>query len=346
MKKLLLILAIIIIASFTSCGKIGNSSNPEENNPTAQVDTGSGGEENGANTVTDNGRKSKEDADSKDSVGKNRDDSKSNTANNIDQATFENAINNANNRINEIGDSVSINSRAISNCYFCQYGILAYVVYAFAIIILFLILRLIWKIITAKSPEAKSAEKEEKRTLNKKIKDLEWQLTELKNSYETLKLKIQNINNEVTSIGNNIVYEGSKLNDNINNSTKPANTNYSLRKNNIQPTSNKQMEFYLRFPGIDGTFENKHVPRSDGYYRFILHKHNPETAEFTFSPENATAMRKALNNRPDYIEKACDPINTFETSMSSCRPVDNEYGEAKLVNGKWVIMTKQKVRYE
>lgn len=326
-----------MVIALVSCGKIGDKANKKIETQTEQVNNDDDANivDNKTSENTDTKIKESEDVNKNDSLDKKEKEKGLSSEDGVSETDYGNHIND----FLALRDSVNNNSKAIDNCYFCKYGTIAYIVYAIAIIILFIILRIIWMVATAKSPEAKKKENDEKQRLNKKIEELTWKISELNSLYDTLSMKVRNLNNEVTSIGNNIVREGSKVPESEGNTRDP-------RAGNITGIRNHLQTFYLRFPGLDGTFENSPVAKTEAYYRFELYEHNPDTARFTFMPGDATIMTRAMNNRSDYIEKACEPINTVEGKATTCSPVTEDYGQARLVNGKWEVTRKQKVRYE
>lgn len=324
MKKLIIIIAVIAVSILASCGQI---SKPDGSKDT-QTREGQVDSQNKDGNQNDNGR---------DTVPK------AEISLEKKMTALEDSISNLNDSIQGIEKRVDKNQKAIDNCYFCQYGIIAYVAYAIAIIILFFIVNFIVLKLTEKSPEVKKKERDNSPIC--KIKWLETQLEELQNRYNTLSLKYNGLRKDIDSIGNNLIYRSSRIPEQSSTRANPTVRQPVVKP--VTPQQNKrQTEFYLRFPGIDGSFEDKRVAKSEGYYLFELYQHNPETARFIFKPGDATLMTKAINNRAAYIEKACSPVNAFEATMSRCKPEANEYGEAKLVNGKWIITKKQKVRYE
>lgn len=326
MKKLIPIIAVIALFVMSSCGQI-NSDNKEK--PKTEETT----------TPQDGG---------KGQTGTERDSSSSATGSSNKIKILEDSIKSLNDSIKEIGEKVDDNQKAIQevkdNCYFCQYGIIAYVAYAIAIIILFLIVNFIVLKLTEKSPEAKKKEKDKNPMV--RIKQLEMQLAKMQNGYYLLSSKLDELRNDVASISNNLIYQSARIPEQSPNRANPA-----VRQPVVKPAApqqnKRQTEFYLRFPGMDGSFEDNRVAKSEGYYLFELYQHNPETARFTFKPGDATLMTKAINNRAAYIEKACSPVNAFEAAtMSRCKPDGNDFGEARLENGKWKVIKKQNVRYE
>lgn len=337
MRNISIVITIIAVFTLVSCGKIGKTNDRIETQmEQVNKDDSNNVEENKVIENTDTEAET-ENVTNKDSI--NRQKEKQTSATDlVSQIDYNNHIND----FSALKDSVKSNSNAINNCYFCKYGTIAYVVYAIAIIILFVILRIIWMVATAKSPEAKKKEESEKQRLNKNINELNWRISELKSQYDTLNLKVRNLSNDVTSIGDNIVREGSKV---TNDNDGRLHTNNTPARETPQQ-SRRQSVFYLKFPGIDGLFDDSPVSKNDAYYKFELYQHNPDTAKFTFMPGNETIMRRAMNNRSDYIEKACEPANTVEGMATTCIPVRGDFGEAKLVNGKWYITRKQKVIYE
>lgn len=351
MKKLLTLITLVMVALLVSCGNIGdNSDNQKSEDQTEQSDIEDSNNTDNSKESSDQKGKLQEESteQKKDSVEKKKDSGQL-IINNINVGDKLSEIDSLNNRVVELENKAEITTNAIDNCYFCKYGIIAYIVYAIAIIVLFLILRIIWIIVTAKSPEAKKEEEKKKNQLKERINNLELKFSELEGKLDRIDGKVQNINNDVRSIGDNVVYAGSKIPEESNSRTNQS-SQYGQTSRNNSATSNlpkhKQTVFYLKFPGIDGDFDYAPVPKAEGYYRFVLDSRNPNIAHFYFEPGDTTAMTRAINNRTYYIEMACDPISTVDGKVTSCRGEGNSYGEAKLENGKWIVKSKQKVRYE
>lgn len=327
MKKLIPIIAVIALFVMSSCGQINSDNKGKsttEETPTLQ-DRGNG-------------------------QASNKHDSLSGAEGPSDKTKIlEDSIKSLSGSVKGIEGKVGDNQKAIQevkdNCFFCKYGVIAYVVYAVAIVILFFVINFIFLKLTEKSPEAKK-KKENDGTSLRRIKWLETQVNELINKYNLLNSKIKGLGDDVESIGKNLIYQGARIPAQSSNKVNP-----SVRQPVVKPAApqqnKRQTEFYLRFPGMDGSFEDNRVAKSEGYYCFELYQHNPETARFTFKPGDATLMKKAINNRAEYIEKACSPVNAFEAAtMSRCKPDGNDFGEARLENGKWKVIKKQNVRYE
>lgn len=340
-----------MVALLVSCGKIGSKSEQQGSEiQTEQADQATDDNADNSNDNTDKKANSKSEPteQKKDSADK-KDGESQLIINNVNVGEKLSDIDSLNNRVVELEGKTDELAKSVDDCYFCKYGIVAYIVYALAIIVLFIILRIIWMVATAKSPEVKKAEENRKRQLEKRINGLEIRFGQLESKLNSIDQKVKNIDNDVKSIGDNVVYAGAIVPEETSSSQSQYSQGGQSARNiqNHQTVSSHQPRaFYLKFPGTDGNFDNTPVSKSEGYYRFVLDSRNPNLAHFYFEPGDPTSMSRAINNRTFYIEKACEPVSTVDGKVTSCRGNGNSYGEARLENGKWIVNKKQEVRYE
>ncbi len=101
---------------------------------------------------------------------------------------------------------------------------------------------------------------------------------------------------------------------------------------------------YLSSPNSDGSFDENSASQSykEGATIYQFTKSYPNKAFFRIAEKEAS-IKLALQLRDKRIEPACESTNAFNHAKGL---KTLQQGEAELINGKWMVVKKARIKYE
>ncbi len=171
---------------------------------------------------------------------------------------------------------------------------------------------------------------------------LEKHIDRLQDQIDELKSKISNIDRQVYDMR----YE---VNDRQITILGGHDSNKNLSTSSASDTSKKRLNeevVFLTTPNQDGSFEDgtAQLIYKDLTTIYQLNKTSPNRGTFQIVSRDG-AIGFALQRPNIVIDPVCEPENAWDQSIRTIETVPDGLGEAELIDGRWKVTKKAKIRY-